>query len=610
MNVDAKADVWAVLHDAEAPALDTCRSWLALQCGLVPGTRAGLLMLNQAAGLAPIAAWPDAEASTPLTRLAERAALEQRTVVAWGRAGDAVLMQVAQPLGPEGAAYGAVALAVASGGIDQADPEGTARRLRASAGWLEAMGIRESARANLRQLQAAQTTLHHAAIAMDILAVVGEHTRLTPAAMALVNELATRLACARVSLGVVRGGRVRLAALSHTATFQRASRMVDAIEDAMEEALVQGGTVAHPAIDEVPLIAIVHRDLAATHGAALSVVLAGPRGPAGVLTFERAAPFDPATAQLATAIAALAGPIVALQTHAHRLVAGRAIDGTAHGIGLVLGPRRPALKLATLAAAAGLAALAFLPGTHRVSARATIEGAVQLAAVAPFDGYIRTAPARAGDTVHQGDVLATLDDRDLILERVKAWAEREKLRQRFQEALSKHDRPQTAMIAAQIDQAQATLTLAEDKLARARVTAPMDGVVVSGDLSQMLGSPTERGKTLFELAPLDQFRLALQVEEQDIGWVHPGQTGTLALASTPGTRLPFTITHRTPVATTDDSRNVFRIEASLDTPTLQRGLRPGMEGIAKVEIGQARLLWVWTHPMLDAIRLFAWKWLP
>ena len=65
---------------------------------------------------------------------------------------------------------------------------------------------------------------------------------------------------------------------------------------------------------------------------------------------------------------------------------------------------------------------------------------------------------------------------------------------------------------------------------------------------------------------------------------------------------------RTPVATTEDGRNVFRIEAMLQGGA--GSLRPGMEGIAKVEIGERNLLWIWLHPLFDAARLAIWKWLP
>ena len=65
---------------------------------------------------------------------------------------------------------------------------------------------------------------------------------------------------------------------------------------------------------------------------------------------------------------------------------------------------------------------------------------------------------------------------------------------------------------AQIEQAEAQLALVEEQLSRARLVAPFDGFIVVGDLSQSLGSPVERGDVLFEVAPLDGFRVVLEVD--------------------------------------------------------------------------------------------------
>ena len=64
----------------------------------------------------------------------------------------------------------------------------------------------------------------------------------------------------------------------------------------------------------------------------------------------------------------------------------------------------------------------------------------------------------------------------------------------------------------------------------------------------------------------------------------------------------------TPLATTADGRNYFRVEAALEEQV--DALRPGMEGIAKVDVGRRRLLWIWTHEMIDWLRLWAWSFLP
>jgi multidrug efflux pump subunit AcrA (membrane-fusion protein) len=164
-----------------------------------------------------------------------------------------------------------------------------------------------------------------------------------------------------------------------------------------------------------------------------------------------------------------------------------------------------------------------------------------------------------------------------------------------------------AVAAAQADQAEAQLALVEERLARATLRAPFDGIVVLGDLSQQLGSPVEQGKVLFEVAPLDAYRVVLNVDERDIDHVRKGQRGQLALAGLPYEHLAFTVRQVTPVATAQDGHNTFRVEAQLDQATLR--LRPGMEGIGKVDAGERKLAWIWTHGLVDWLRLWTWKWL-
>jgi hypothetical protein len=361
-------------------------------------------------------------------------------------------------------------------------------------------------------------------------------------------------------------------------------------------------------------ISVAHRDLAAIDPVATavaSVIMPGPDGPVGVLTFERHAdePFDPETLLLGEAAGALLGPVLRMQVANDRLVSGRVVDTVHDTVTTLLGREKPSWKLAAIVAVAVVAVLSFATGDYRVTARAVLEGEVQRAAVAPFDGFIATSPVRPGDHLHAGDLLAALDDRDLILDRARAWADAEKLRQKYSEAMAKHDRPNVAMLTAQIDQAEAQLALADDKLRRSRIVSPIDGMVVSGDLSQLLGSPVERGKTLFEIAPLDQYRVALRVDDRELRFLIVGQHGELLLAGMPNAGWRFSVTRITPIAEAKDGRNEFRVEGTLDQ-TPGSGLRPGMEGVAKVETGSHRLIWVWTHGFVEWLRLTAWKWLP
>ena len=243
-----------------------------------------------------------------------------------------------------------------------------------------------------------------------------------------------------------------------------------------------------------------------------------------------------------------------------------------------------------------------------MAARTVIEGSTQLAMVAPFDGFIAEGLVRAGDTVRAGQAMARLDERDLRLERTRWRAEREQLQRKYQVAMAQADLSAMGVIGAQISQSEAQLALAQEKLTRATLIAPFNGIVVSGDLSQKLGIPVEQGKLLFEVAPLKGYRVVLQVDDRDIARVKLTQAGELVLSSQPDRALPFTVSAITPVATQVDGRNVFRVEALVDGQTAR--LRPGMEGIGKIIVGRQSLLWIWTYRFFDWLRLAFWNWTP
>src|SRR5262249_42877512 len=184
---------------------------------------------------------------------------------------------------------------------------------------------------------------------------------------------------------------------------------------------------------------------------------------------------DPETLQLAEGVAALLGPIVGLQRHAYRLFAGRVVDGVIDTMKALLGPRRLGLKLGVLSVVALGLFLSIAEGEHRVTAKSVLEAEVQRAVVAPFEGFIQAVPVRAGDTVQAGDLIVALDDRDLVLDRLKWRAERDAVVQKQRAALAKHDRSSLAVLNAQIQQAESQLALAEEKLARAHILAPFSG---------------------------------------------------------------------------------------------------------------------------------------
>ena len=84
----------------------------------------------------------------------------------------------------------------------------------------------------------------------------------------------------------------------------------------------------------------------------------------------------------------------------------------------------------------------------------------------------------------------------------------------------------------------------------------------------------------------------------------------MALEGMPGQVLPMVVEKITPVATAEEGRNYFRVEAGLgESPAGPRArLRPGMQVIGKVAIGTEKLAWIYTHKLVHAVRMSLWSW--
>lgn len=593
------ADVlWARFAGAEQ-AQDFLRAWLALQCGRIAGVHAALLVMEEGGGAyVPAAVWPNAAADVTYLGAAARACLVEREGRAEAAPDGSARVFVAYPLESAGRLFGAVVLDVAARAEDALQE--VLRELHWGAGWLEVVLQR-------RQLEQHAEAMQRSQAALDLAALVGEHATLDEAAMALAGEIAARFDCERVAIGFERKGRVRLRAVSHAAWFDRKSQYSAALENAMEEAIDQRRTVAHPPLaGAASPIAVAHRDCS-PQTPICTLVLAQRGYPIGAISCLRKAGFDAALVATLEAVAALAAPQLALKRELGRWFAGRLVDQLRRLRKNLADPRRLGFRVGALALVAVLGVLALAEGEHRVGARAVIEGEVQRAVAAPFDGFVASASIRAGERVRAGQVLATLDDRDLKLEQQRWFSEREQAERKYRDALARHDRAAVRILAAQLAESEAQLALVTEKLERTQLAAPFDGVVVSGDLSQILGSPVEKGKLLFEVAPLDAYRVILKVEETDIRDVRVGQAGQLVLAGLTRDALAFTVKNIA-IASAEEGKNLFRVEARLAQAA--PALRPGMEGVGKIVVGERRLLWIWTHAFFDWLRLKLWQWLP
>jgi hypothetical protein len=459
-------------------------------------------------------------------------------------------------------------------------------------------------------LQRRQYDLQRLSTAINVMAAVNEHEKFSAASMTFCNEAASAYGAERVSFGVLKNRYVHVKATSHTEKFSRKMELIQHIESAMEECLDQDLEVLHPAPPESSIVSRATGELAQRHGpsAIVSLPLRHEDKPVAVLTLERSTdkPFGLEEIESARLLCNLASPRLMNLYARDRWFGARAAATCRKGLAVLLGPEKTWIKLVVIGVLAAALFVTFVKGAYQAKAPVVLQATEQQVVPAPFDGFLKEVYVEPGDAVVGGKtVLAQLDTADLRLQQASAMAERATHVQESAKAMGEAKIAEAQIADAAANKATAQIDLLTHRIEQARIVAPVDGVVLTGDLKRQLGSPVQTGKTLFEVAPVQALRAELSVPESEIADMKVGQEGEFIATAMPSTHVRFIVERIDPVAVVLKQHNVYTARARLvgDVPT---ELRPGMEGLAKVSIGQRRYAWLWTRSLRNWLRMKLW----
>jgi biotin carboxyl carrier protein len=307
----------------------------------------------------------------------------------------------------------------------------------------------------------------------------------------------------------------------------------------------------------------------------------------------------------------------------------KAADGLRKGLGRLVGPTHTWAKVTAVLVLAAVLFLTLVRGPDRVEGTFVIEADNRRPIPAPFDGTLLSVEPgiEPGARVEAGRVLASLDIHKLMDQLDSARSEMLSYQKEAGQAMSEGKTAQKQMAEARAARAQAEVRLLEAHIQEATIKAPISGWVVTGDLKRQTGAPVRTGDLLFEVASLDALQADVYVPEDRITELRVGMRGELASAASPGMYLPFVVERINPVAEVKDQENVFRVrvvppgdeeavkgESDSATGKEDRGgwtdaknwLRPGMEGVAKVEVGRKPYGWLWTRSLVNWVRMKLW----
>lgn len=445
---------------------------------------------------------------------------------------------------------------------------------------------------------------------LGLAAEVMQQQNFSSACLSLVNGICAKWQLLHASLGWVEGDQMEVVAISHLDRFELNSPQTQLIESALLPAVIHGQEVWWPALNNElfdtqglanfaqdlgadRLVAIPMRDAQGTTHAVLLLAFSGNANP------------EPSLDHLQLSLELIQPRLADLRLRSLNMLRRSKHRLTTLSQRL-FGPDHALLKLMTAAAALLLLYVTFGTWHYRVHASAQLNTDATRLISAQFDGRIDKVFATAGDLVKEGAILVALDTRDLEQQKNELTAEASKAETEVNKFRAEGRLADTEMAQARLAQSLAKTQRVQSYLEQAVSTAPFEGVIVEGEKKDLLGAPVKKGDRIFRLSKVEGLYMTLMVSEKEMRHILPQATGEVALLSHPDHSIPIRVSSVIPVAQVKGQEgNQFMITAELlEAP--KAWWRPGMTGLARIDVGDKNIAWILTHRVVDSLRLMLW----
>lgn len=252
----------------------------------------------------------------------------------------------------------------------------------------------------------------------------------------------------------------------------------------------------------------------------------------------------------------------------------------------------------------GLVAVAAMavPVPYSVNCDCELQPVTRRFVAAPFEGALEKAFVEVGDPVRADQLLARMDGKEVRWEQAGNIAEYERAAKERDAHLADQKFGEAQVAKLEMDRLTLTTRLLEHRNDHLEIRSPIDGIVVSGELKRAEGVRLAMGQTLFEVAPLDQMIVEVEIPEAELAHVTAGAATTMRLEAFPGQKLEGTLKRICPRAELRRKQQVFVGEIALANDTGQ--FRPGMRGRVSIPAGHALLGWRLFHRAWQKLQLW------
>jgi RND family efflux transporter MFP subunit len=251
--------------------------------------------------------------------------------------------------------------------------------------------------------------------------------------------------------------------------------------------------------------------------------------------------------------------------------------------------------------AAVLLFLLVFPLPLRVDGTAVVAPAHMARLGAEFEGVIKSVRVREGDLLKKGDVIANLEDWEYRSALAAAQAKYEISSAQMNRALANNDGSEAGIQRAQADYWVAEVTRAQERLNKTAIRSPIDGVVATPQIENLVGHKLKAGDTFVDIADSSQALVDVAIDGTDAGLLRPGEKARLKFESFPERTFRGQVVVVSPQGVLRDTDVVFFARVGVANPDAV--LRAGMQGRGKIvtdwhSAGVVLLrkpaMWVWS----------------
>ena len=430
---------------------------------------------------------------------------------------------------------------------------------------------------------------------------------------AIVNSLCERLGCEQVVLGLARRNDIQLLAVSGMDEIPKNTPGMNAIQQSMAVCLDRRDfTVVqkkNPSQDQLPSSTchVHHFWHRMTAGAAVATIpLFVGEECVAVLGIRRqeSRPFLNEDIERARVLAQSFAPALPLVDRASRSLIHHLADSVQWGAKVIFSWKRLGIKLALTLMLAAMIWVCFGKQEYRVLASCKIVPDHINVISAPFEGKVAEVLVSPGQRVSQGEILARMDTRDLLLELRRVSSEIASTRIE-KDALLREKKPNEAFLKlSEIEVLQTDQVRIREQLQRAEIRASESGTILPTEIHRNVGQFVTLGEELLEIAAERDWRLEVNASESDSTHVIPGQAATFQSYARPDQAFNGSVLQIHPAASVVDQKNVVIVDVKL----LEREdwMRVGMEGSVRITTEPQPIWWIYAHPVLDYLRLKLW----